>query len=274
MEIFNLQSWVEFSEAISRIRAKYGTHTLPSLGEGDDVTCENQILFRGQANSEWSLRTTLERTVESRITIPQYLERAESCLQEIESVTGRKWDRPDEAEEDDNFRRRYFPKLPRYPYLVYLRHHGFPSPMLDWTASPYIAAYFAFESATDADRAAVFAYIESPEGGKPFGNDTAIHTLGPYVTTDRRHFSQKAWYTMATAWCDEHEVHSFCPHETVESSGIMSHDVLVKLTLPRTERVEALKQLDEFNLNHYTLFNSEDSLIRTLALRTFDFAFS
>src|SRR5579871_975887 len=35
-------------------------------------------------------------------------------------------------------------QFPGYDYMAYLRHHGFPSPLLDWTRSPYVAAFFAF----------------------------------------------------------------------------------------------------------------------------------
>lgn len=31
-----------------------------------------------------------------------------------------------------------------YGFMTRLRHHGFPSPLLDWPQSPYIAAFFAF----------------------------------------------------------------------------------------------------------------------------------
>jgi FRG domain len=37
-----------------------------------------------------------------------------------------------------------FKGLPAYDLLIYTRHHGFPSPLLDWTRSAYIAAFFTF----------------------------------------------------------------------------------------------------------------------------------
>ncbi|TWU04426.1 FRG domain-containing protein [Stieleria varia] len=273
MRTVDLNSWTEFPDAVSGIRAEFGTRTI-DVPEKDAVTLDNQILFRGQADSGWRLQTTLERAADSPITVQYYLQRENSCVNEIESVTGRQWNLKSypeiktEIEDYQDFMRVH---VPHYDYLVYLRHHGFPSPLLDWTTSPYVAAYFALETANNADRAAVFAFIETPEGHKAGrGNSNMIRTHGPYVTTHTRHFAQKAWYTTATHWDTQAKKHTFCSHHDVTPGAIVKQDVLIKLTIPRVDRVAALKQLDEYNINHYTLFQTEDALVRTMGLRAFD----
>ncbi len=273
MRSVELNSWTDFPQAVADIRGEFGTRTVEVPDKGP-VTLDNQILFRGDADSTWTLQTTLERATDSPITVQRYLQRADSCVNEIESVTGRQWnlqpyrDIIKEIEIVQDFMRVH---LPHYDYLVYLRHHGFPSPLLDWTTSPFIAAYFAFEPSSDADHSAVFAFIETPEGSKGGrGNSNMIHTHGPYVTTHTRHFAQKAWYTTATHWNSDAKTHTFCSHHNVTPSLVPKQDLLVKITIPRRDRIAALKQLDEYNINHYTLFNTEDALIRTMGLRAFD----
>ena len=261
MELLELKSWADFPRAVADIRDNYGTHLHPYGGSRS----HNTILFRGQSASDWNLQTTLERASNERFSIASYLAWRDSVVNEIESTIGREWHLPplpavlDEiATVQDSMR----VHLPYYEYLVYLRHHGFPSPLLDWTNSPYIAAYFAFEQANPADRAAVFAFIETPDGGKALAEgEPMISRMGPFITTHTRHFAQKASYTIATKWDENEKSHCFCSHHDVAFSTVCVQDVLIKITIPRCDRICALRELEDYNINRYTLFQTEDALV-------------
>jgi FRG domain len=275
MEIHNLTSWDDFRPLIHDIRQRYGTFTR-ELEDGSPYSRKNQLLFRGEpeAGSESALKTTLERATAKRFDVLQYVQVVDSCVNELESFTGKQWNTktyPELVEETKRIQDPMLVRLPNYPYLVYLRHHGFPSPLLDWTESPYIAAYFAFCDPVKADRAGIYVYIENPSGPKRMqGGDPMISVQGPYVSTHSRHFAQKAWYTVATEWSYERQEHSFCPHADVFCVPDRTQDVLIKITIPIVQRSHILRDLNDYNINHFTLFQSEDSLVKALAMRRFD----
>lgn len=64
-------------------------------------------------------------------------------------------------------------------------------------------------------------------------------------------------------WC-------FVPHEGVferSDPDDPNVDILWDFNLPATERLKVLSLLDRFNLNAFSLFGSEESLMETMAFR-------
>ena len=160
-------------------------------------------------------------------------------------------------------------ELPAYDCLVYLRHHDFPSPLLDWSRSLYVAAYFAFSNAASGD-VAVFVFSEDPNNMKHSSSSAPqIHRLGPYVRTHRRHFKQQSDYTFCAKFESGTEI-EFRPHDSVFQLGLADQDALWKIIIPAGERLKVLTELDSYNLNAFSLFDSEEHLMQTLAFREFD----
>lgn len=274
MEIIPAKTWSEVKAAIAEVRNRYGI-TKTILDNGAEYVRHNDIFFRGQSDSKWDLLTTLERSSSEEFTVERYMHYATECVHEIESFTNRKWNvksMPDinqelKAEGGNSFRCH----LPHYDFLVYLRHHGFPSPLLDWTESPFIAAFFAYSTARLDTDAAIYCYIERPYGSKGgIGGEPIITLLGPYVSTHRRHFAQKAWYTTSSYLLRSDASHHFCKHNNVFARDNPQQDIVVKIQLPGADKIEALRELDDYNINYFTLFHDEESLVKTMAMRSFE----
>lgn len=265
-KVIALRAWREFASQIEALRR---THGIRSIG---DDTIKNKVLFRGQSDSRFGLKSTLERYSPNKWDVKSYGELTLRSALAIESFTNSDHKLPGISEFRNSTEKSSDPFAlrsivdPLYHYWVYLRHHGFPSPLLDWSASPFVAAYFALSEKNDAEFASVYFYVEMPNGGKSgVSGMPEINTLGPYTKSHKRHFLQQAQYTIATRW--EDGVFDLVSHNDVFDLEIESQDLLVRIDIPRKDRIEALVELDNYNINDYSLFHSEESLIKSIAFK-------
>jgi hypothetical protein len=259
VRIIRTGSWEEFEAEIKKF---------------EDPTRKvwDEVWFRGQANSEWPLFTTLERRVPLMSAVSSYLHVISEIKPAVETFTGAAFQatKPEDidriSKEYDRFQLLFAEGL---TYMAHLRHGGFPSPLLDWTNSPYVAAYFAFARAAHEGDVAVYAYRERPENMKVSGQYSQIMSYGPNIKTHKRHFRQQSRYTICVAYIKD-QWH-FMPHDGVfyQRDGLQQ-DLLWKITVPVSERMKALRYFDKFNLNEFTLFDTEEGLLEMLATRIID----
>jgi hypothetical protein len=260
--------WETFEQRLKELRAKYAKATSP-------------LLFRGQANSDWPLTTTLERNGAGGMLFSDYYKLI--CARmgpEVQTFAGVEVPRyaPKVAQLDFSNRELLsflglFPEISLYRYMAYLRHFGFPSPLLDWSRSPFVAAFFAFRDdppGVKPEKRRIYAYCEMPEGlkGGTLGAPI-IHPIGPYVQTHQRHFRQRCDYTV----CGEFDVGAdqwrFHSHQDVFDHSHPNQDHLWEFDLPSSERDKILRVLNDYNLNAFSLFGSEESLLETMWFREY-----
>jgi len=224
----------------------------------------SDLLYRGQDNATYPLSTTLERKGGVLVSVAVYMAVIRSLKPEISTWTNRVWDLPENVEIKVEQGLDTVNPTAAYEYMAFLRHYGFPSPLLDWTRSPFVAAYFAFANPPrDAERIAVYAFTEYAGKGKRWSSPEAtIQTLGPTILVDERHFLQQSQYSYC--YRDVEGQPRYCPHEEAFGRNDPDQDRLWKFTLPTAERRKALIYLERHNISGFSLFRSVDRLMESL----------
>jgi hypothetical protein len=239
--------------------------------------------FRGQADAKWPLESSLARHLRTFVTPRRD-----------------RWNR--ESKILNTFQRKAHLLLPRTPdpsetleWLALMQHHGAPTRLLDFTWSPYVAAFFALEQATND--AAIWALAPSddvrnlrgfqiskmlrevlkleqfqtqsrqnptkfdgpetrqPEGAKDVDGRLQRAVIGEPVLMNQRMTAQAGTFVVPLTRID-------VPLLDVVPSSRMFKVRLKTASLRR----HTMDRLYNMNINNATLFPGIDGLARSLAL--------
>jgi len=271
-KVIDIQNWTDFEGQIR------GLQNRRDVLKAENKRRFKELLFRGLGNSDWGLETTLERSFpldrsDMTLSLLAYYRKILTVRPAVATLTEQRWfdipDYPKFAKLLKSSKSRWLDRILGdhvgvYRFMIYLRHHHFPSPLLDWTASPYVAALFAFDSMpANATHVCVYAFLQDTI--TTFDSKGHMFVVGPYIEAHRRHFLQQSRYSMCVA--ANGNDYSFLPHETTMGGAHYKNGELFKIRIPASERTSALAHLDLMNINAYSVLGSEESLIRSIARR-------
>jgi len=122
----SVKDWAEFQAEADRILEDFEVRRGAGKGRVSDP------LFRGQSDQPWPLLTTLERFSTKPWSVKRYHRVPLSVAPAVASLASREWNLGGDADVDEG----HHGPPPGYEFMIYLRHYGFPSPLLDWSRSP------------------------------------------------------------------------------------------------------------------------------------------
>lgn len=255
----NVTSWQEFTDALEPVLDAYKGHVPPVY------------VFRGQPDASWLLEPSLLRQLRS-VADPVAARKIEELL-----------------ETEFTAQASLFPETEsvwlallaagKTELWACMQHHACPTRLLDWTASAYVAAYFAVDQLPDRDGAlfvvapkAVDQHADqcNPDMGEvpddrlidPSSPERVVFTW-PHFRS-RRLVAQQGHFSVSTKILAAHDRPILEACQTI-GAGRPGHIIHQKIIIAAELKLVILQQLRAMNIAPHALFPSLDGLGKSLS---------
>lgn len=219
-----------------------------------------RFIFRGQSHS-WRLRTRFHRT--GRANLFKFRDLDIPALHKY--LSGRIRHLYNLSNPDENG-----------AFYNLVQHHGYPTPLLDWTYSPYIAAFFAYREisnyraakALDNDKVRIFVFdqrewrndfIQIPLIVAPHLHLSVLEFL---AIDNERMIPQQSVSTVTNI----DDIEDYIKHKEVEKHK----QYLTVIDLPIKERTNIMRELSHMGITAGSLLPGLDGACEELRERFFD----
>jgi hypothetical protein len=233
-------SWSEFKKHVDELRGR-------------------NYLFRGQ-NKPWKLRTAYHRR--GRAYLQRFVHNDMRILHKQLSARTRHFFNLLLPEENGAF-------------WNLVQHHGYPTPLLDWTYSPYVAAFFAYrgidkrvaDNAGDNERVRIFVFdrvsweLDYPPVYNPLASNLHISVADFMALDNERTLPQQSVSFITNI--DDIEAYIGVARQPRKL-------YLGGLDLPLSERGRVMEELQYMGITAASLFPGLDGVCEALKHREFE----
>lgn len=250
VEVIHLDRWDDFKHLVTDVLAPGGWPGPPS-----------RWWFRGQASSAWPLESSLDRQCGGRMSRHEI----SRLMDELVPVLGERlrlledWALGPSVEHTSDEQ-----------LLALAQHHGTPTRLLDWSRSPYVAAFFAMSDVAavlgphefdDGDRCAIWA-LDTRAGC--FNAGSGVTLVSPDQWANLRLQRQQGAFSFNSSL--HATLEQYCAEYYL--SEVPDVSPLTMVTLPRNVARLALQDLELMGVTSESLYPGVEGTCRYAFVRT------